>query len=233
MTIEKILSKIDLVVTDVGGVLIKTDEAIISCIQRVVMEQGIPDGSLDSIYTVFGVSLKEYIKAYLPDGYKDRTDECYRNFKKVYPATVLHVLKPFEGVDETLDHLKRVGIRVAVLSCMLQTEVETSLSLLKFRAFDAVFSLEDYGEDHTRPDPDGLRKLIAKLGCTKGRTIYVGDSESDVLMGRNAGVISIAVKSGVQPKDYIARAQPDFTVDSFRDIVRIIDIIGSGIRDCP
>ncbi len=57
--------EIDLVVADIGGVLIKTDEAIISCIQRVVSEQGIPEGSVDSIYSVLGVSLKEYVRAYL------------------------------------------------------------------------------------------------------------------------------------------------------------------------
>ena len=71
-----------------------------------------------------------------------------------------------------------------------------------------------------RPDPEGLRKLIAKLAWSRERSIYVGDTESDVLMGRNAGVITVAVRSGVQPAGRVARAQPDYIVDSFGDILK-------------
>lgn len=219
MTVKNTGFEIDLVVTDVGGVLIKTDEAIISCIQRVTSERGIPRGSVGRIYSVFGVSVRDYVRAYLPNGYEDRTEECYRKFKELYPATVMDVLKPIAGVDETLEHLKSLGMRVGVLSCMLRREVEASLSLLKFRAFDAVFSLEAYGEGHKRPDPEGLRKLITELGCERERTIYVGDTESDVVMGRNAGVITVGVRSGMQPNECMERARPDHVIDSFCDVV--------------
>jgi HAD superfamily hydrolase (TIGR01549 family) len=211
---------VELVVTDIGGVLVKTDEAIVSCIERAAREQGIPPGDVNAIHSVFGASLSDYVHAYLPPEYKERSAKCYDLFQEIYPEQVLNLLSPFPRVDDTLLELKCMGMKLAVLSCMLHSEVETNLSLLSFKSFDAIFSLEDYGEEHKRPDPEGLLKLIATLGCTPCRTIYVGDSSNDVLMGRNAGAITVAVRTGMQPISRVVQACPDYIIDSFKDIVQ-------------
>ena len=49
--------KIDFIITDVGGVLIKTDEAIFECIERVAKEKNIYGGSLERIKDVLGTKL--------------------------------------------------------------------------------------------------------------------------------------------------------------------------------
>ena len=212
--------KIDLVITDVGGVLVKTDEAIITCMQRVVSEKGIPNGSVEAIHNVFGVSIQDYIRAYLPIGYEERADECYRDFRRIYPSQVLHLLRPFEGVDETLEYLKSHGIHIAALSCMRQNEMEVNLTLLKFRGFDAKLSIDDYGEDHKRPDPEGLLRLMKTFEARPEATIYVGDTPSDIQMSKNAKVISVAVRTGAVNKVLLKDENPDYFVDSFRDIPR-------------
>jgi phosphoglycolate phosphatase-like HAD superfamily hydrolase len=212
--------KIDLLVTDVGGVLVKTDEAIITCIQRVVSEKGIPYGSVEAIYNAFGVSIQDYIRAYLPLGYEERADECYRDFRRIYPSQVLHLLRPFEGVDETLEYLKSHDIHIAALSCMRQNEMEANLTLLKFQGFDAKFSLDDYGEDHKRPDPEGLLRLMKIFEARPETTIYVGDTPSDIQMAKNAKVISVAVTTGAVNKVLLKEENPDYLLDSFQDIPR-------------
>ena len=209
---------IEAVITDIGGVLIKTDEAIIACIQRVVRDKGIPDGSVQTIYNVLGISLRDYILAYLPEGFKHRINECYTDFKKIYPSEVMHLLRPFPEVDETLVYLKEQRFRLGVFSCMTRKEVTANLSLLKFKAFDNIFSLEDYGDNHRRPDPTGLLMLIERIGSKPEHVIYVGDTDSDVMMARNVGIISVGVRSGAQPEDRLRRADPDHLLDSFKDI---------------
>ena len=211
-------SAIELVITDIGGVLIKTDEAIVSCIQEVVERRGIAGGSIEAMYEVFGTSIEDYIRAYLPPEQKARVAECYEDFKSVYPFDVLHLLRPFEGVDATLEQMKSRGMLIAVLSCMLRREVDANLSLLKFRQFDAVFSLESYGEEHKRPDPQGILGLVTALHAAPDRTIYVGDTHSDIQMAKNAGVISVAVKTGAMDNAALVREEPDHLVESFRDI---------------
>ncbi len=215
-------NKIDLIITDIGGVLIKTDEAIISCIKKVALEKGIPEGSVENIYDVFGISIKDYVRAYLPDGYKDRTDECYREYEKIYPFEVMHLLKPFEGIDQTLYELEKLGYRLAVFSCMRRKSVDANLSQLKFDRFLKTFSIDDCGEEHKRPDPYGLLKLMELLGAKATETMYVGDSPADIQMAKKAGVISVAVRTGALDDKYLERENPDYMIDSFADIPRRI-----------
>lgn len=210
--------EIKFVITDIGGVLVKTDEAIIQCIVRAARKAGVPDGDVDAIYGAFGVSLEDYVRAYLPDGFEGRVDECYRQFKEIYPSRAMHLLKVFEGVEETLAALKERGYRLGVISCMTRREVAANLSLLKFKGFDETLSIEDYGEDHKRPDPEGLLMLIQKLGGVPERSIYVGDTDSDVKMAKNAGVVSVAVKTGAQPKDILLKSEPEYCIDSLCDL---------------
>lgn len=219
---------IDLIITDIGGVLIKTDEAIISCIKKVVREKGIPDGSVENIYSVFGVSIRDYVRAYLPEDYKDRAEECYREYEKIYPFEVMHLLKPFEGVDNTLFELEKLGIRLAVFSCMNRESVDANLSQLKFDRFVKTFSINDCGEEHKRPDPYGLLKLTELLGAKIEDTIYVGDSAADIQMAKKAGMISVAVRTGALDDRYLEKEIPDYLIDSFADIPR--QILSKGIE---
>jgi phosphoglycolate phosphatase-like HAD superfamily hydrolase len=48
---------IDLVVTDLGGTLVGTDEAIMTAVRSAAKELGIPDGYADPVYDVFGTSI--------------------------------------------------------------------------------------------------------------------------------------------------------------------------------
>ena len=97
---------IKLLISDIGGVLIKTDEAILSSIETVLRQNQISPGSRTKLLAAFGTSLYDYIKNYLPDGYEDEADRCYDQFKRIYPHDVGHLMTVFDGVDETLKLLK-------------------------------------------------------------------------------------------------------------------------------
>jgi len=70
--------RIGLIITDLGGTLVKTDEAIMAAVRRAAGELGIPAGYTNPVYDVFGTSIWEYIHAYLPEGHKDRTNDCHK-----------------------------------------------------------------------------------------------------------------------------------------------------------
>jgi phosphoglycolate phosphatase len=47
-----------------------------------------------------------------------------------------------------------------------------------------------------KPDPVGVEKLMADTGARERQTLMVGDSDTDVLTGRNAGVWTCGVTYG-------------------------------------
>lgn len=212
---------IKLIITDIGGVLVKTDEAIITCIERVFREQSVPLGNREDLLDAFGVSLYDYILNYLPEEHKEKVDLLYREFQKIYPAEAVDLMQVFEGVNETLKILQLRDFKISVLSCMKREEVDVNLSLLSFNDFNLVFSLEDY--EFKRPDPTGLQKIMEKLGVLPEETLYIGDSVNDVKMAKNAGVLSVAVATGAQDSDLILKEEPDYFLAAFWELLSVVE----------
>jgi len=68
-----------------------------------------------------------------------------------------------------------------------------------------------------KPDPAPLHAAIAALGATPETTLYVGDSETDYLTARNAG-IPIAYFTGGYQRRPIEDFRPYLTVSHLSDI---------------
>ena len=129
------------------------------------------------------------------------------------------MLKPFDGVDETLHFLKAHGLIIVAMSCMSSDEIKTCLSSLSFQRFDTTISY------NRRPDPAGLQDLMTRFQVTPERTIYVGDAQADVQMGKKAGVIAVAVKTGalgVHNPRLLKVEKPDYLLEGLPDVPGVV-----------
>lgn len=218
---------IKLVITDIGGTLIKTDKAIIACIKKSFKQNNVSLGSKKDMLSSFGVSIYDYILSYIPKNkYSDEkkrerlANKIYNDFNKLFPKIVLKKFKVISGVIETLNEIKSKGIKIAVISCMKKKEVKEILSILKFKEFDIIYGLEDY--KLKRPNPKGLNMIMKKLKVKSSEVIYVGDSVADIQMAKNAKIKSVAVKTGLQKNSFLKKENPDFLIKSFKEIKKII-----------
>jgi len=216
--------KIDLIVTDLGGTLVKTDEAIMSAVRRAAAELGIAEGHADPVYDVFGTSIWEYVRAYLPEGRRDRTDECHERFWQLFPYDVLDQIAPFDGVEDALRGLKSRGIRLAVLSGLRLEAIESILSTLQFRDWDVVRSSLMYPTESGDSRALGIVALVEEFEAAPDRTIYVGDTDHDARQARRAGVVSAVVRTGGQAVKSLHKIQaerPDHLLDSFGGLLGV------------
>jgi phosphoglycolate phosphatase len=216
--------KIDLIVTDLGGTLVKTDDAIITAVRRAAEELGIPEGCSDPVYDVFGTSIWQYINAYLPEGYKDRTETCHERFWQLFPSQVLHWIQPFPGVEEALADLKARGVRLAMLSGLRVESIHAILATLSFRRWDAVRSSMVYNAQAGDSRAAGIVALVQDFGVSPSRTIYIGDTDHDVRQAKKAGVISAVVQTGGQAVHHLPKIQaqdPDHVLTSFANLPEV------------
>ncbi|MCF7866781.1 HAD family hydrolase [Candidatus Woesearchaeota archaeon] len=211
---------IKLIITDIGGVLVKTDEAIISSIKKACKINGLKTGNIHKLMNAFGVSIYDYIKHYLDSESEEMVEKVYSDFKLIFPAQVIQKFKVFLGVNKTLLKLKEKGIKIAIISCMHGNEVQAALSHLKFKDFDAVLSIEEY--KLKRPNPKGLQIIMEKFGVNSQETIYVGDTIADIDMAKAAGIKSVAVKTGLQKNNLLKNEEPDYLLKNFNEIINII-----------
>ncbi len=219
--------KIDLIVTDLGGTLVRTDEAIMAAVRRAAKELGIPEGCAEPVYDVFGTSIWEYIRAYLPENCKGRTDDCHERFWTLFPYKVVGQITPFDGVEQALHELKARGIRLAVLSGLRLEAIESILSTLAFKDWDAVRSSMMYPTESGDSRALGIISLVEEFRVAPARTIYIGDTDHDVRQAKKAGVLSAVVQTGGQALNHLHKIQaerPDYLLDSFAGLRRVAHI---------
>lgn len=73
-----------------------------------------------------------------------------------------------------------------------------------------------------KPSPITIRVALGKLGVTGSRCIMVGDRlETDMLMGKNAGIATALVLTGVTNRKMLdeSQIQPDYVLDSIVDLI--------------
>lgn len=88
------------------------------------------------------------------------------------------------------------------------------------KLFDATYA---GGDGPLKPAPDGVRSVARTLGVEASLACawMIGDGPQDVLAGRAAGCLTIAVP-GIATHDRVLEAKPHVVVDSLHDVTRLI-----------
>ena len=65
---------------------------------------------------------------------------------------------------------------------------------------------------------------MEQLNISKEDTVIIGDSKSDILTGKNAGIDTIAVTYGYDKKENLINAQPTYIIDEFSKLKNILEL---------
>ena len=141
--------------------------------------------------------------------------DYYREHKLDYTYAYEGVLEALAALRELHDLPGDAGRAMAVLTNKPVRPARDICAALGL----APYFLNIYGGNSfstKKPDPEGLRALMAEAGAQPEETAMIGDSKVDVLTARNAGAWSIGCTFGLAPQT-LAATQPDVLVDSPAD----------------
>jgi phosphoglycolate phosphatase len=131
-----------------------------------------------------------------------------------YEKHSLDATRAYPGVIEGLRALQ--GHPMAVLTnkpVKMSVEILEGLGLRKF--FQAVYGGDSF--EKKKPDPEGAQIILADLKARPEEAAMVGDSDVDVQLARNAGMLAIHVQYGFGQHDRSAHPA-DLYVDSLQEI---------------
>jgi phosphoglycolate phosphatase len=154
----------------------------------------------------------------LPEGYDVEPD--YIRFVDYYSQNIAEGSAPFPGLIRLLDRLKAEGFGLGVCTNKLEglsVQLLDALDLSHY--FGAVVGPDTLGI--AKPDPRPFREAVSRLGLIAPRALMVGDSETDILTARNAGVPVIAVPFGYTPKP-VQDFGPDRMINHFDEAYEAI-----------
>jgi len=148
--------------------------------------------------------------------------EAYDFFLKYYREHKLDFTYAYEGVVEALAALKDLhdapGGTPRTMAVLTNKPVRPARGICEGLGM-ADYFLHIYGGDSfpvKKPDPLGLRTLMAETGAGPQETVMIGDSQVDVETARNAGAWSVLCKFGFGPEKRM-EARPDVLVDRAAD----------------
>ena len=133
----------------------------------------------------------------------------------------------FPGAIEAVEDLKKLGIKIGIVTSKSRVGVERTLRLHKLlEFFDVVVSADDTKKG--KPSPEPVLFALSKLGVQPDRACFVGDSTHDLEAGNAAGVDSIAVEWGPYPRKALEQCNPKKWLRLPEDILGLGSALSQG-----
>ncbi len=211
--------QVRLLVFDLDGTLVDSKLDLTLAVNAMRNELGLPPLSLELIASYVGHGVTLLVRRSLG---AEATDENVERglafFLDYYRQHMLDNTAPYPGVSEALEKLK--GCKMAVLT---NKPVNFSREMISRLGYDGYFS-HVYGGNsfaQKKPDPMGLHKLMEDLNVSPRETVMVGDSDTDILTGRNAGVLTCGVTYGFGAHT-LEKVSPDVMIDDMRKLAGML-----------
>lgn len=208
-----------LIIFDLDGTLVNSMYDVGDAMNHAYRSLGKPEIPYSQIPSMVGSGIKQLLK----DGFGDDVDieQLLDVFYTYYDAHFVDKTRPYDQVIGGLEAMK--DIKKAVYSNKphrYTIGIVEQLALKKH--FDWVQGAQP--ELYARkPSPDGVQLILDTLQIAPEETLFVGDSTHDIHAGRAAGTDTCAVTYGYRSKEVLLAEKPDFMVDNFMDIPKIID----------
>jgi len=212
------------VVFDLDGTLADTAADIREALVRALATENLPPVDVQSVRLMIGGGPRLLVERALHrlnvDTDNDLVTRLTTRFHREYLAQANQLSKLFNGVEGTLRTMHAAGMRIGLCS---NKPDDLCRMLVRNFSLDQYFDeiLGSGGDLPRKPDPAPLLRIIERLGVSPEDTLYVGDSETDVVTARNAGVRVMLVNYG-----YTLRAASQLGADAVIDSVA--DLVGAG-----
>ena len=125
------------------------------------------------------------------------------------------------NIDSVIKQLVEHGKKLVILSNNAKVNVEEVLKK---------FDLEQYFSDiigfnevsKTKPDPEGILKILEQEKIPSENTLFIGDMVSDCQAGAAANVKTIIISTGLVAKDKLVEARPFKLVENVEGLRSVL-----------
>lgn len=209
--------KYDAIIFDLDGTLTDTLEDLKNSVNYALKESGFPERSLDEVRSFVGNGVRRLIYLSVPENTPDEIAEsCLEIFKGYYKDHSLIKTKPYDGIIPMLERMKKEGIKTAVVTNKMHEAAVDIVNLFFDGLIDVTIGQIDGVAQ--KPQPDGIYTALEKLGVSKDKAVYVGDSEVDCVTAKNAGIPCIGVTWGFRSKEILLENGADYIINSPKEI---------------
>jgi phosphoglycolate phosphatase len=218
--VTSVWEQVRLLVFDLDGTLVDSKRDLALSVNAMRKEMGLAPLALELVSSCVGHGVTLLVRRSLGSQATDENvEKGLAFFLDYYRQHMLDNTTPYPGVSEALEKLK--GRKMAVLT---NKPVNFSREMISRLGFAPYFSYVYGGNSfpQKKPDPAGLHKLMEDLQVSARETVMVGDSDTDILTGKNAGVLTCGVTYGFGAQT-LEKVSPDLIIDDMRELPPLLN----------
>ncbi len=134
-----------------------------------------------------------------------------------YNKKPLYLTKAYDGIVETVNELKKEGMKLAVFSNKPQSSVDLVCdALFEKDTFDIILGQKE--GNPRKPDPTMLFEILKELDISPKECVYVGDTATDMQTGKNADCFTVGVLWGFRTKEELEENKADKIIANPREL---------------
>ncbi|WP_218597850.1 HAD family hydrolase [Polaribacter sp. NJDZ03] len=212
------------VIFDLDGTLVNSIKDIADAMNIVLKKREYPTYNYETYKTFVGSGVKSLVIKALPDA-KPKTEEveeCLIDMMQVYSEVCTNKTKPYEGILELLEALKTKNIKVSVLSNKEDTLTKKISAFLLPDYLSPVLGLKV--EVDKKPNPKVALEICEEIQVKPEETIFVGDTDVDILVAKNANMLPVGVSWGFRDKKGLIEGGATHILEHPLDLLKIIEL---------
>ena len=196
------MKKYRIVLFDMDGTILDTLRDLADSVNWALRECGLPERSFAEIRRFLGNGIFNLIHRSVPEGTPQETEDKVRTvYKHRYEDHCNDTTKPFGGIPETMEELRRRSYKLACVSNKPDDDV-ARLAEQHFTGLLDAWSGPLPGMP-IKPASDLCDRILAMEGFTREEAVYVGDTEVDIETARNAGMDCLVCAWGFRDEDFL------------------------------
>ncbi len=208
------------IVFDLDGTLAETAPDIIGTLNVVLAQEGLAALPVSVARDLVGAGARALIergfRLYDRPLSPEKLETLFQVFLEVYAGRVADESHLYDGVLGALDTLADAGHRLAICTNKPERHSRLLLDALGVsQRFAAIAGRDSY--PFFKPDARHLTMVIEAAGGDVRRAIMIGDSKTDILTARNAGLPVICVPFGYTDVP-IESLEPDLVIQHFDEL---------------
>jgi pyrophosphatase PpaX len=182
--------KIKAIIFDFDGTLADTLPVCFFAFQAVFKKFDNRELTPEEIKSMFGPSETGIIRKNLINTDHEKAIELY--YEKYNSAHQSLVQKNAE-INNLLMRLKKEGYKLGIVTGKGSRSLDLSLKCLEMaHFFDVIITGDDV--ESPKPHPEGINKALEQLNISNKEAIFLGDSDADILAGKQANIHTIGVQ---------------------------------------
>lgn len=192
------------VIFDLDGTLLNTLEDLTDSTNYALEKFNYPTKTVVQVRNYVGNGVAKLIERAIPDGLNNpKFSDIENTFKKHYKNNMYNKTKPYDGILEMLEKIKKSGLKIAVVSNKFDEAVKELCKTYFAGLTDFCAGENEAAGIRKKPAPDTVIKVLKEFKLNPEDAVYVGDSEVDIQTAQNSKMDCISVLWGFKDEDFL------------------------------